>query len=297
MNFRTDLAMELHETHQTERLNGVVADDHSVGNLQINRIRIISEEGARLIGKPEGEYVTLTVPPFSDDITAADEEIEEMAKQIAGLVSQGEGPALVVGLGNQQITPDALGPKVIEGIIATRHIKGEVAKAAGLPGLRPVAAIAPGVLGQTGIETGEIIAAIAEDIKPSCVIAVDALASRSLDRLGCTIQISNSGISPGSGVANTRKELSLKTLGVPVVSIGVPTVVDATTLAGDLMHGRELMDEEQLRNRFEPRGAAMMVTPREIDLVIDRAAKVVSVAINRALQPELSLQDILMLSQ
>lgn len=296
MVFRTDLATELRERH-TGQLTGVTSEEHEVGNLTISRIQITSEEGALKIGKPMGEYVTITVPPFSDDITAATEEVEAMAAEIGRLVGNEHGLALVVGLGNQQITPDALGPKVTAGIIATRHIKGEVARAAGLAHLRPVAALAPGVLGQTGIETSEMIAALVADIKPDCVLVVDALASRSLDRLGCTVQIANSGISPGSGVANTRRELSQKTLGVPVVSIGVPTVVDGTTLAADLTQGRELMSDQQLRERFEPRGASMMVTPREIDLVIDRAAKVIALAINRALQPQMSLEDIIYLGE
>lgn len=296
MIFRTDLAVELRQQN-TGEISGVHSEENEVGNLSISRITILDEEAARQIGKPVGEYVTITVPPFSDDVTSATDEIEAMAAEISRLVGNDKGLVLVVGLGNQQITPDALGPKVVEGIIATRHIKGEVARAAGLSHLRPVAAIAPGVLGQTGIETGEIIASIAAEVKPVCVVVVDALASRSLDRLGCTVQVANSGISPGSGVANKRRELSRATLGVPVVSIGVPTVVDGTTLAGDLMQGREMMSDEQLRDRFEPRGASMMVTPREIDLVIQRAAKVISLAINRALQPEMSLDDIIYLGE
>ncbi|RPF43158.1 spore protease [Hydrogenoanaerobacterium saccharovorans] len=297
MIFRTDLAMELEEQHRSEQIPGIVSQDETVGNLTINKIQITSEEAAQKIGKPIGEYVTVTVPPFSDDVTSANEEIEAMAQQIQRLINDDKGLVLVAGLGNHQITPDALGPKVIEGIIATRHIKGEVAEAAGLSHLRPVAAIAPGVLGQTGIETGEVVSSIVKDIQPSCVVAVDALASRSLDRLGCTVQISNTGISPGSGVANTRKELSKNSLGVPVVSIGVPTVVDGTTLAGDLLQAKEMMSDEQIRERFEPRGAMMMVTPREIDLVIQRAAKAISLAINRALQPKMSLDDIVYLSE
>ncbi len=296
MNFRTDLAMELEQQHRSEGLTGVESEEWQAGQLSINRIRITQEQAARRIGKPVGEYVTITVPAFSDDVTAAYDEIEAMAEQIARLVGDDKGLVLVAGLGNVQITPDALGPKVIDGMLATRHIQGEVARAAGLEGLRPVAAIAPGVLGQTGVETGEIIAAIVRDIKPCCVIAVDALASRSLERLGRTVQVANSGISPGSGVANARKELSRQTLGVPVVSIGVPTVVDGVTLAGDLMTGRDGLDEDELRARFEPRGCAMMVTPREIDLLIRRAARVISLAVNRALQPAISLTDIAALS-
>ena len=296
MNFRSDLALELQESQQQGALSGVCVREEAVGNISINHITISSQDAASQLGKPEGEYVTITVPPFSDDIAAAHEEVRAMGKEIARLVNNNDGLVLVVGLGNQEITPDALGPKVAQGILATRHISGEVARAAGLEHLRPVAALAPGVLGQTGVETGEIIAALVDDIKPSCVIVVDALASRSLDRLGCTVQIADSGIAPGSGVANTRKELSKATLGVPVVSIGVPTVVDGTTLASDLLRGRDEVDDDTLRERFEPRGAAMMVTPREVDLLISRAAKVLSLAINHALQPRMSLEDVVYLT-
>lgn len=294
MFFRTDIAAELLERCGEKLPQGIERGEEAVGSVKISRISVTTEGAARALGKAEGEYVTIEVKPFSDDVTAAEDEINAMAKEIARLVGGGVGLALVVGLGNRQITPDALGPCVAEGIIATRHIRGEVSRAAGLHHLRPVAVIAPGVLGQTGMETGEIIAALVRDIKPDCVLVVDALASRSLERLGCTVQLANTGISPGSGVANARAELSQKTLGVPVVSIGVPTVVDGTTLAAELLSGDE--DIEELRERFEPRGASMMVTPREIDLVIQRASRAVAMAINRALQPSMSIEDIMYLS-
>ena len=172
------------------------------------------------------------------------------------------------------------------------HIRGEIARAAGLEGLRPVAVLAPGVLGQTGIETGELLAAAVEQGKPAAVIAIDALASRSLSRLGCTVQLADTGISPGSGVGNKRKELSRETLGVPVIAMGVPTVVDAMTLAADLL-GEE--DAHRLLTKVQPDGRAMMVTPREIDMLIDRAAFLCSLAVNTALQPTLSPDDILAL--
>ena len=296
MNFRTDLAMELQESQSTRTIPGIEMQEEAVGNFSISRIHITEEEAAQRIGKPIGEYITVSVPPFSDDIEAAHDEVAAMSTEISRLVGDEKGLVLVVGLGNRDITPDALGPAVAEGILATRHISGEVARAAGLEHLRPVAALAPGVLGQTGVETGEIVASLVRDIKPVCVIVVDALASRSLERLGCTVQIASSGIAPGSGVANTRKELSKATLGVPVVSIGVPTVVDGTTLAADLLRGRDEIDDDALRERFEPRGAAMMVTPREIDLTIKRAAKVLSLAINHALQPNISLEDVMYLT-
>ena len=196
-----------------------------------------------------------------------------------------EGMVLVVGLGNAQITPDALGPLTVRQILATRHIPAQLAEQTGLSGLRPVAAIAPGVLGQTGIETGEIILSIVRDLSPAAVVAVDALAAGSPERLGCTIQLSDSGISPGSGVLNARKELSRQSLGVPVLSLGIPTVVDGGTLVCGLL-GCE--DE----SRVPEEARAMMVTPRDVDALIERGAKHLSLALNAALQPQLSLEEI-----
>ena len=193
--------------------------------------------------------------------------------------------SLVVGLGNAQITPDALGPLTVRQILATRHIPAQLAEQTGLSGLRPVAAIAPGVLGQTGIETGEIILSIVRDLSPAAVVAVDALAAGSPERLGCTIQLSDSGISPGSGVLNARKELSRQSLGVPVLSLGIPTVVDGGTLVCGLL-GCE--DE----SRVPEEARAMMVTPRDVDALIERGAKHLSLALNAALQPQLSLEEI-----
>ena len=188
-----------------------------------------------------------------------------------------KGLVLVAGLGNTAITPDAIGPKAANGVLATRHIEGEIARSIGLDDMRPVAVISPGVLGQTGIETGEIIAGIAKLINPAAVIVIDALASRCLSRLGCTIQMSDTGICPGSGVGNARAEISKKTIGVPVISVGIPTVVDAVTLAQDLT-GHEC------EKTVNPRGAKMIVTPQEIDLLVSRGASTVSMAINYALQ-------------
>ncbi|MEG1996698.1 MAG: GPR endopeptidase, partial [Oscillospiraceae bacterium] len=167
----------------------------------------------------------------------------------------------------------------------TRHVLNGVSSSNGLNSLQSVSAIAPGVLGQTGIETSQIIRSICNEIKPSCVIVIDALASKSISRLGRTIQISNTGISPGSGVQNSRSELSKKTLGVPVICVGVPTVVDMATIAKDILGVGETENGEN-----------MMVTPREIDLVIEHAAKTVAFSVNLALQPSLTLQDLVALA-
>lgn len=289
MNFRSDIALE-----QTERIGGhnlpggVLISTEQVGQITVNWVDITSDEGAAAIGKPIGRYLTVELPPFYSSNQSTEREIEALAGEIRGLLPE-KGTVLVVGLGNVHITPDALGPRTSDLILATRHISQELARSTGLQDLRSVAALAPGVLGQTGIESGEIVRSIVRDIAPAAVIAVDALAACSLKRLGCTIQVASSGISPGSGVMNRRFELSRRTLGVDVISIGVPTVVDAATLVSDMSGGKTdlFQDKEQCEQ-----AKLMMVTPREVDLLIERAAKVLSLSINRALQPRLAVEDI-----
>ena len=196
----------------------------------------------------------------------------------------------MAGLGNTKITPDALGPKCASMIFATRHITGELLKSTGLSDLRCVSAFSTGVLGETGAESVEMIKGVVQMIKPDFVITVDALAARNVERLGTTVQMCNTGIVPGSGVGNARQEISEKTVGVPVISIGVPTVVDAATLVLDCGGCRG--DEEEL---YEQTGN-MMVTPREIDLMIERASKLTALAVNCALQPGISPEDMLILT-
>lgn len=290
MGFRTDLALEAVKPHDGDLPPGIEQTERQEGNLKIHRVEISDEKAARLVGKPAGDYVTVTVPAFSGAAELSEEEICAIAKEISDMLPP-DGLTLVVGLGNNDITPDAIGPRTARQILATRHISGDLARQNGLPGLRPTAAIAPGVLGQTGMETAEIIRSLVKDLKPSAVIVIDALAARSASRLGNTIQIANSGISPGSGVMNSRKELSRESLGVPVISIGIPTVVDATTLASDLLDSAE-EDIEKRRGLFEPEGAAMMITPREIDVLIGHACKTLSLAVNKALQPDMTLEEI-----
>ena len=187
---------------------------------------------------------------------------------------------LVTGLGNASITPDALGPESADMVLATRHIDGEFARSVGLDDLRPTAVLTPGVLGQTGTERGEIVRGVCTVVHPVAVVVVDALAARSVARLGCTVQLCDTGIAPGSGVGNNRQPLNAETLGVPVIGMGVPTVVDAATIA------REFSDRGEEAPDLTPRGAQMMVTPREVDVMIHRAARLVAMAINGALQPD-----------
>ncbi|MCL2580602.1 MAG: GPR endopeptidase [Oscillospiraceae bacterium] len=289
---RTDLAAESAQM-TAERLSGLVQEDTDFGQIGFCTVKITDQATAAALGKAMGEYLTVTTPPFHTGAEITEDELGEIARRMADVLPT-EGLILVVGLGNNEITPDAIGPRTIHKILATRHIGGELKKQAGLEKLRPVAALAPGVLGQTGIESSEIVGAIVRDIQPAAVVVIDALAARSTGRLGCTIQIANTGISPGSGVMNSRKELSAATLGVPVVSIGIPTVVDASTLAVDLLPGGE--EIEGVRELFEPRGGAMMITPREIDALISHACHTLSLTVNKALQPDMTFEEIGFLS-
>ncbi len=283
MNIRTDLALERREL-VTEDCKGVECEEYTKGNVKITRIKVLNEQGVEAVGKPIGTYITVEGELFSNELPSDDNRRNAVAEEIKHLLPK-DGTILVAGLGNSDITPDALGPKTVSGILATRHIDKELAESLGLGGLRSVSAISPGVLGKTGIETAEIINGIVNRVNPSAVIVIDALASRRLSRLGTTIQICDSGISPGSGVGNSRSEISQKTVGIPVIAIGVPTVVDASTLAEDIM---------QIKGENTPPAdsVGMMVTPREIDTVIDRAAGVLSMAINCALHPKISPEDL-----
>lgn len=290
MFFRTDLAVEAQEMTGSD-ISGLESSTFRQGEMTVTHITISSEQAAQSLGKPQGQYITIEVPPLTDDFQNQDERIRLAADRIQTLLPE-KGLVLVAGLGNSDITPDDLGPRTASTVLATRHISQELARAVGLEGLRPVAVLAPGVLGQTGIETGELLYSIIQRLKPSALIVVDALASRRLDRLGCTLQISDAGISPGSGVGNARPHISRDTMGIPVISMGVPTVVDAATLATDLLECESDQEEELVRRKVSPRGEAMMVTPREIDLLIDRAAYLTGMAINCALQPGFSVQDL-----
>ncbi len=284
-NIRTDLAVECLTDTGPSLPQGVRRDTETIGQTPVTRVVIETEQAAQAIGKPVGKYVTVETTPFHRFTSDFENQVKIVGDEIKNLLP--DGPALVVGLGNSAITPDALGPEVINLIFATRHLQKDFAAISGFEHLRGAAAIAPGVLGQTGIETAEIISAIVREIKPSAVVVIDALASREIARLGATVQISDTGIAPGSGVANHRKELTEKSLGVPVIAVGVPTVVDMNTIAEDLSDRQPVSLPEKGKN--------MMVTPREIDTIIENAAKTVAFGINLALQPSLSLNDIISL--
>lgn len=284
MQLRTDLALELKDDCKDSR--GIQSSERKMGDATITEIRIVNSVGEKAIGKPMGRYVTVSLPPFKDNAELSEDSFDALTEALASFLPK-EGTILVAGLGNDEITPDALGPKTAARILATRHIGSQLAEAIGIPGLRSVGVIVPGVLGKTGIETSELIAGAVSAAKPAALVVIDALASRSLERLGCTVQICDSGIHPGAGVGNRRAEISQKTLGIPVIAIGVPTVVDAATLVCELTN--------YSADSIKPRGEQMMVTPKEIDLMCTRAAKFIGICLNRAMQPALSEQDILSL--
>ncbi len=279
MQIRTDLTLErIGDKPVSER--GVHSSVRGE-NFTITDITIDTDKAGEAIGKPAGKYLTLEAPAlsrFSDRYKAM---TEEFSRELAAFMPN-EGCVLVAGLGNSAITPDALGPRCAGKILATRHLKTELqdGEADFLRSLRPVSVLQSGVLGQTGMETAEIISAICREIKPAAVIAIDALACAELSRLGTTIQMCDSGISPGSGVHNRRMELSEKTLGLPVIAVGVPTVVDLHTAA------------RNLTGHSAAEGSPnMMVTPRDIDRLIDHAAGMISTGINMALHKDMSFAD------
>lgn len=276
MALRTDLALE----SAGENIFDGIKRTKRGKAFKITEITILNDKSGEKIGKKKGRYITLESSSFGNYSTEFRDMCYEFSEELAPLIP--EGNILVAGLGNSDITPDALGPKAAAKILATRHLRDELEGSEELfPGLRSVGVIAGGVLGQTGIETAELIDAVMKKVQPECVIAIDALACSDVNRLGCTIQLSDSGISPGSGVQNKRRELSEHTLGVPVIAIGVPTVVDMHTIVNNYT-GNEISGE--LPN--------MMVTPRDIDKLIERSSSMLAAGINMSLQPQLDFEQI-----
>ncbi len=317
-SIRTDLALEAKEFHESkskESIPGVRVDTDGVKDIKITRVRIEDETGARLMGKPVGNYITIEVPRLKEkDIDLMEDVSRTLAKEIISLVKlDDKSVILVVGLGNWNITPDSLGPKVIEKIMVTRHMTEFLPDQID-DSVRSVCALSPGVLGITGIETSEIILGVVNRVKPDLVIAIDALASRKLERVNTTIQIADTGINPGSGVGNNRKELSQKSMGVPVIAIGVPTVVDAATMANDTIDlvidnlikqaQKEKSFYEMLKNinREEkmtlinevlaPHMGSLMVTPKEIDGFIEDISDVIADGLNISLHPGIHMDDV-----
>ena len=242
MNFRTDLASERRDLYRKankieNEVEGIQTQEEDLGeNIHITRVEVLNENGEQAIGKKKGHYITIDIKNLKiageEDIQKASEAVTKELKQLISQLVANLDDILVVGLGNIYVTPDALGPKVIQDIDVTRHILEYMPEVLD-KNTRPVSAVSPGVLGTTGIETLEILKGIVDNIHPKLLIVIDALASRSIERISSTVQLADTGIIPGAGVGNKRKELTIDTLGIPVIAIGVPTVVEAATIAAD----------------------------------------------------------------
>lgn len=309
---RTDLALETREKFEEDNveIKGVkVEEEYLEGTeIKVTTMVIETENGAKAMGRPKGNYITVEAPNMDGQDEEYHERISvELAKIIQKLLPKTEGKlsVLVAGLGNREVTPDALGPRVVDQMMITRHVLKEFGKYAfGEEEVTSVSGIVPGVMAQTGMESQEIIRGIIEETKPDVMIAIDALAARSTKRLSRTIQITDTGINPGSGVGNHRHGLSKETLGVPVIAIGVPTVVDAATIVGDTMQNLiQAMEQnthlqslstglnalnamekyELIRELLSPQLNTMFVTPKDIDESVRQLSNTISEGLNIAL--------------
>lgn len=285
---RTDLALEAAQAVTAAAgLAGVEQTERTEDGVTVTVVELRTPEAAEKVGKPLGRYVTLELGPVQRrEAEGFQRACHVLAGELAKLIPQGEGTVLVVGLGNRAITPDAVGPLTHEWLLVTRHLVEQLPEVFG--SFRPMAAVAAGVLGTTGVESAELVRGVVERVCPDCVIAVDALAARSMKRLCTAVQLSDAGIAPGSGVGNCRAALDRESLGVPVIAVGVPTVVDVNTLTRDVLEeaGRGDLEPEAL----EPGGA--FVTPRDIDQRVAECAKLIGYAIDLAVQRGLTLEDV-----
>lgn len=309
-NFRTDLASERRDIYKQAskeqgEIDGIESEKQEIDeNIKVEKVIITNENGEKAIGKPKGNYITIDVKNLKiaqeEEINKAAEVLSNELKKILDSHIDKQGEVLVVGLGNIYVTPDSLGPKVINEIDVTRHIINYLPQYVE-EGTRMVSAIAPGVLGTTGIETLEILKGIVDNIQPKLVIVIDALASRSIERISSTVQLSDTGIVPGAGVGNKRSEISIQTLGIPVVAIGIPTVVETAVLVNDSLDLfiKKLQDEaksndylnklkeednyEEIKEVLLPKDYNLIVTPKEIDSLIEIMKEIVSRGINESL--------------
>ena len=317
---RTDLAVEAREMllkePPGEDIPGVESQTADEKGMHISRVKITTPEAAEKLGKVMGSYITIEAPGLRKKDSHLQEEVSQVLSRellaLMGLEKEPGKTVLVVGLGNWNVTPDALGPRVVQGLLVTRHILTLEPETLG-PGFRPVAALSPGVLGLTGVETGEIIQGLGEKIRPDMILTVDALAARNMERLHTTIQISDTGIYPGSGVGNRRLPINRETMGMPVFALGVPTVVDAVTIALDAMDqlvgslkasaGEESKVYQVLKDMswedkrrllaevLSPYNGNLMVTPKEVDTLVEDTARLIAGGINAALHPGIEPSD------
>lgn len=309
-DFRTDLALERRDlymkaNHIEKEVDGIETEEEKIGdNIITTRVKVLNENGENAIQKPIGNYITIDIKNLRisspEEIQTASEAVTKELKKLIEKHVQHQEPILVVGLGNIYVTPDSLGPKVINEIDITRHLIEYMPEVID-ENTRAVSAVSPGVLGTTGIETQEILKGIIDNIKPKLVIIIDALASRSIERISSSIQLADTGIVPGAGVGNTRKELTEHSLGVPVIAMGIPTVVDAATIAADSLtlfiqkvqeeaKSNEFLNQLQEEDKYEmikevlqPEDYNLIVTPKEIDDLIENMKDVVARGINFAI--------------
>ncbi len=310
LNFRTDLASERRDIYRKansleNEIDGIESEKEEINEkISVERVKITNKQGEEAIGKPIGNYITIDIKKLK---IAQDKDIENSAEILSNELKKvleehidKQGEVLVVGLGNIYVTPDALGPKVINGIEVTRHIINYLPQYVN-EGTRMVSAISPGVLGTTGIETVEILKGIVDNIHPKLVIVIDALASRSIERISSTIQLSDTGIIPGAGVGNKRSEISEATLGIPVIAIGIPTVVETAVLVNDsldlfitklqneaksndyLNQLKEKDNYEEIKEALMPSDYNLIVTPKEIDDLIENMSEIVAMGINQSM--------------
>lgn len=312
-NINVDLALEARDLvrGQTgQEIPGVLVNKEQYQNATVTIVKIVEQSAEKIMNKPRGNYITIEAPALRDNNPAAQKEVADiLAKKLASLFNLPENAEiLLVGLGNWNATPDALGPRVVNQTMVTRHLY-KYAPEELKGGMRSVSAIAPGVLGITGIETAEIIKGVVEKIKPELIIVVDALAAGSVDRIGTTIQLADTGISPGSGIGNKRAGINIESMGVPVIAIGIPTVVNAAVIAQvtidkfleQLQNNPSLyqvyaslrpdFSQQVINNVLQPFAGNLMVTPKEIDDVILETSKIVAGGISMALHPSINAAE------
>ena len=309
-NFRTDLALErrdlFNKAHNLKNdIEGIETEEEKIDdNILVSRVKITNEKGEEAIGKRKGNYITVDVKNLK---IANEEEIQKtsevVTKELKALLAKHvaeKDSILIVGLGNIYVTPDSLGPKVINEIDITRHLLEYMPEVLD-ENTREVSAISPGVLGTTGIETMEILKGIVDNVKPKLVIIIDALASRNIERISSSVQLADTGIVPGAGVGNARKELTENTLGIPVIAIGIPTVVEAATIAADSLtlfikkaqengESNDFLNKLQEEDKYKiikeilaPEEYNFIVTPKEIDNLIEKMKDIVARGINFAI--------------
>ena len=322
MNFfrgRSDVAVEIAETNASRDFQGIKKTEFSNKGIDVTRIDILSDRASEILQKDKGRYITINLKNSFEDYSVFENAVEtvfsEISSVIKDLIGKDDFSAIIVGLGNVDLTSDAIGPDTIKGILVTKHIRENLPQVYDSMRFNSVTAISPGVLGQTGIESSVIVKAVCGEVKPDIVILIDSLASHYPEKLCGTVQISDTGISPGSGVGNSREKLNFSTIGVPVMTIGVPTVVDTVTLTGNVIYQileklRDGTDKSELsiydnlssawnestadilKRKISETSLDFIVTPKDIDCLVKKVSHLLSISLNKALHNNISQEDI-----